>query len=46
MNIEQNTKHAARATQVKTGKEESIHTQHRLIETGKQTRNVRKGDPG
>jgi len=28
----------------KTGAEESIHTRHRLIQTGKQTRNVREGD--
>jgi len=26
----------------KTGREESIHTRHRLIETGKQTRKVRE----
>jgi len=30
----------------KTGREESIHTRHRLIETGKQTRKVREGDRG
>jgi hypothetical protein len=30
----------------KTGTEESIHTRHRLIDTGKQTRNVREGDRG
>jgi len=29
-----------------TGREENIRTRHRLIETGKQTRNVREGDRG
>ena len=29
-----------------TGREESIHTRHILIETGKQTRKVREGDRG
>ena len=38
--------HSAHNTGRRTGREESIHTQHRLIETGKQTRNVREGDPG
>ena len=32
---------SARNTGRKTGREEIIHTRHRLIETGKQTRNVR-----
>ena len=31
---------SARNTGRKTCREESIHTRHRLIETGKQTRNV------
>ena len=31
---------SARNTGRKTGREESIHTRHKLIETGKQTRNV------
>jgi len=30
----------------KTGREESKHTRHRLIETGKQTRKVREEDLG
>jgi len=38
--------HSARNTGRRTGREESIYTQHRPIETGKQTRNVREGDPG
>jgi len=33
--------HNARNTGRKTGREESIHTRHRCIETGKQTRNGR-----
>ena len=33
---------SARNTGKTTGSEESIHTRHRLIETGKQTRNVRE----
>jgi len=37
---------SARNTGRKTGREESIHARHRLIETGKQTRNVREGDRG
>jgi len=37
---------SARNTGRKTCGEESIHTQHRLIETGKQTRRVREGDQG
>jgi len=44
MDTEPNPKHAARNTGRKTGREESIHTRHRLIETGKQTRKVREGD--
>ena len=36
----------ARNTGKKTGREESIHTRHRIIETGKQTRKVREGDQG
>ena len=46
VNIEQNPKHAARNTGRTTGREENIHKRHRLIETGKQTRNVREGDRG
>jgi len=38
--------HSAHSTGKKTGGEESIHTRHRLIETGKQTRNMREGDRG
>ena len=37
---------SARNTGRKTGREESTHTRHRLIDTGKQTRNVREGDQG
>ena len=38
---------SARNSGIKTGREESIlHTQHRIIETGKQTRNGREGDRG
>ena len=37
---------SARSTGSKTGREESIHTRHRLIEKGKQTRMVREGDQG
>ena len=46
---EYRTKHktrSARNTGRKTGREESIHTRHRLIETGKQTKKVREGDRG
>ena len=42
---EHNTR-SARNTGIKTGREESIHTRRRIIETGKQTRNGREGDPG
>ena len=38
--------HSARNTGRKTGREESTHTRLRLMETGKQTRKVRQGDPG
>ena len=44
---EYKTKHKprrARNTGRKTGREESIQTRHRLIETGKQTRKVRERD--
>jgi len=37
---------SARNTGRKTGREENIHTRHRLIETGEQTRKVREGDRG
>ena len=37
---------SARNTGRQTGTEESIHTRHRVIETGKQTRKVREGDQG
>ena len=43
------TKHkprSARNTGRKTGREETIHTRHRLMKTGKQRRNVREGDGG
>ena len=41
MIIEQNSKHAAHETQIRqTGRKESTHTWHRLIETGKYTRNA------
>ena len=43
------TEHKTRSTHNtgrKTGREESIHTRHRLIKTGKQTRKVREGDRG
>ena len=46
---EYRTKHKTRSacnTGRKTGREESIITQHRLMETGKQTRKVREGDQG
>ena len=36
--------HSAHNAGRKTGREENIHTRHRLIETGKQTRNGLKGD--
>ena len=35
---------SAHNTGRKPGREKSIHTRHRLIATGKQTRNVREGD--
>ena len=35
---------SAHNTGRKTGGEESLHTRHRLMETGKQTRKVREGD--
>jgi len=35
---------SARKTGRKTGREENIHTRHRLIETGKQKRDVREGE--
>jgi hypothetical protein len=38
--------HSSRNIGRKTGRNESIYTRHRLIETGKQTRNVREGDRG
>ena len=46
MNVGQDTKHAACARQVERGREENTHARQRLIETGKQTRNVREGDQG
>jgi len=36
----------ARNTGRKIGRKDSIQTQHRLMETGKQTRIVREGDQG
>jgi len=35
---------SAQNTDRQAGREESIHTRHRLIETVKQIRNVRQGD--
>jgi len=46
VNIEQNTKLAARTTKVERQVEKKKKTRHRLIETGKQTRKVREGDQG
>ena len=49
INIQVETEHktlSAHNTGRKTGREESIHIRHRIIETGKQTRNVREGDQG
>jgi len=46
---EYSTEHKTRSacnTGRKTGREESIHTRHTLIETGNQTRKVREGDRG
>ena len=46
---EYETEHKIRGTHTtgrKTGREENIHTRHRLIETGKQTRKVCEGDRG
>jgi len=37
---------SVRNTVKKTGGAKSIHMRHKLIETGKQTRNVREGDRG
>jgi len=44
---EYGTEHKTRSahnTGRRTGREDSIHTLHRLIETGKKTRKVREGD--
>jgi len=38
--------HRALKTGRQTGREESMHTRHRLIDTGKRTRNVHEGDRG
>jgi len=46
---EYGTEHKTRSaqnTERQTGREESIHTQHKLIESGNQIRNVREGDRG
>jgi len=46
---EYRTNHKTRSTRNtdrQTGKEESIHTRHRLMKAGKQRRNVREGDRG
>jgi len=46
---EYKTKHkprSARNTTRKTDREENIHIRHRLVETGKQTRNGLGGDRG
>jgi len=37
---------STRNTGRKTDREESTHTRHRIIESGKQTRKVREGDRG
>jgi len=42
----EHTTRSARKTGRKIGREENIHTLHRLIETGKQTRDVRGEDQG
>ena len=45
--IEQNTKDAPRATQIERQIEKKVYTHDaRLIETGRQSRNVREGDRG
>ena len=36
----------AQNTDKQTGREESIHTRHKFVETGKQRRNVHEGDRG
>jgi len=47
MNMEQNTKHAARETQIERQVEKKIYTYNtRLTGTDKETRNVRERDPG
>jgi len=46
---EYRTEHETRSvrnTRRKAGRDESIHTRHRLIETGKHTRKVHEGDRG
>jgi len=46
---EYRTEHKTRSvrnTRRKTARDESIHTRHRLIETGKHTRKVHEGDRG
>jgi len=37
---------SAQNTDRQTGREEKIHTRHKLVETGKQIRNLRVGDRG
>jgi len=44
MNTKPDTNHAALATQVKRQVEKKTYIRHRLIETGKQTRNGLWGD--
>ena len=45
MNREQSMKHVARKVLIiQASRKQKIHTRHRFIETGKQTRNVREGD--
>jgi len=47
MKIELNTKHATRKIlAIQKNREEKLHTLNTLIETGKQTRNVREGAQG
>jgi len=40
------TQNKQRSTDRQAGREESIHTRHKLMETGKQITKVREGDRG
>ena len=46
IHIQENNKPAAHKIQIvsQAGRENRIHTRHRLMKTGKQRRNVREGD--